>query len=359
MQNDLKKPNSNNLFIVSATIVLLLFTTIFYFHSINKRKAEYGDKWKQSVYTVNPFQIDMASDIQKSIHEWNVSRGMTGTEGAIIEAMTIGYKTELTKEIKDDFSRAGVRHILALSGFHISILYVILEMIFLIRISKHKWRKRLPILIVIILWLYAFIAGMSPSLVRAVIMCTIFTIGKLHTDKLLSFRVLFISAIVMLLYEPLLIFHVGFQLSYLSMIGILLIGVPLCHLYNGYTIIDRFVWCTLSISLTCSLFTLPLVAYTFGNIPLLGLFTNIIVTTLTYILYFLFALYLVSFGSVAISNCMLDIAHYMLLVVKHVSHLPYSVFEWHPSFPTVMLTYSLVGIITVILRRSLMTTLKK
>lgn len=353
MQNALKKPSYDYILLSVATIILLLFAATLYYHSIKERKAEYGDRWKQSVYYVNPFQIDIATDIQHSIHEWNASHGITGEEGAIIEAMTIGYKGELSKDIKACFSRAGVSHILALSGFHISIIYVILELVFFARITRFRIRMAPRIFILFILWIYAFVAGMSPSLVRAVTMCTLFTIGKMRTDTLITFRVLIVSAVVMLLVEPLLIFHVGFQLSYLSMIGIYIIGVPLCGMYKGYTFIDRFLWCTLSLTLTCTLSTLPIVAYTFGQIPVLSIFTNIIITTLTYILYFFFVLYLFTFGSMTISSCMQDTAHYILIVVKHVSNLPYSVFEWHPSLPAVIFTYSIIGIIMVILRRCL------
>lgn len=350
MLNDLRRLSSKYFAHISV-LFFLLFATILCLRAVHKAKVEYGDKWQFSVYTDNPFQIPIATRLQQSLHQQMQSQGITGDEGAIIEAMTIGYKAELPKRIKEQFARAGVSHILALSGFHVGIIYIILQLVFLSRIVLYRWQWITQILTILMLWAYAFLAGMSPSLVRAVIMCTIFTISKLHTYKLLSLRALVIAAIIMFLIQPLLIFHVGFQLSYLSMLGIYLIGIPLCKLYTGYTFIDRTVWSTIIITLTCTLFTLPIVAYNFGQIPVLSIITNLIFLPLVYILFILMFLWIITFGMPLIGSYMLSISHRLLLVVKYVGDLPCSIIEFKPTIPAIILYYCILGIIVVVALR--------
>lgn len=351
MLNVLKRLSSNYFGTISV-LFFLLFATILCLHSVKNAKREYGDEWQFSVYKNNPFQLDIATKVQYSIHQWFIQQGITGDEGAIIEAITIGYKANISKETKNTFSKAGVSHILALSGFHIGIIYIILQFIFLSKIGPFKWQLASHFIVIICLWIYGFIAGMSPSLIRAVIMCTVLAISKLHTNKFLSIRALAVAAIILFLIEPLIIFHIGFQLSFLSMLGINVIGKHFCNLYAGYTFIDRFVWCTTIITITCTFFTLPIVAYNFGRIPLLSIFSNLIVTTLTYILFLLFFLWAISFGAPIFGSYLQQVSHDILTVTNHIAELPHSSIEWHPTILTIIIYYCLLGIFIICMRRA-------
>ena len=346
----LKKTKYIPYFSVASAFLFIFFGFIYEVKSMNDAQEEFGDKWRQSIYFNNKFQISKTKEIQSSIHNWYVKHGIDDQEGAILEAMTIGVKENLSKETKEFFSQAGVSHILALSGYHIGIIYFILQFVFLHRIVSYRWRTISHILTISFLWLYAFIAGMSPSLVRAVIMCSLLIVASIHTHQLLSINALALSALIMLLINPLLILHVGFQLSYMSMLGIYIIGLPLCQSYQSYTFIDRFIWCTICISLTCTIFTMPIVAYTFHRIPTLSIFSNIIITALTYLLIPLVILWVVCACPDSITQIINMLSNTILLTTKQISEIPHSTLYISPSQPAVILFYCLLAISLILIK---------
>ena len=337
-------------FSIASALLLMSFGFIYELKSMNDAREEYGDKWRQSIYHDNKFQITQAKAIQSSIHNWYARHGIDGQEGAVVEAMTIGVKENLSKETKEHFAHAGVSHILALSGFHIGIIYTILQFVFLSRIVSYRWRMASHILTIIFLWLYAFIAGMSPSLVRAVTMCTLLIIASLHTHQLLSLNALALSALTMLLINPLFLLHVGFQMSYLSMLGIYIIGIRLCNIYQSYTFIDRFIWCTICISLACTIFTMPIVTYTFHTIPTLSIFSNIIITSLTYLLIPSVILWAIFLCPDFLTHIINYISHTILLTTQQISETPHSAIDLTPSLPVVILFYCLLAIVLITIK---------
>lgn len=352
-----KKEKKNNgfktvIFLSFAYLLFALFGFIIMLHSIKKAQDKYGENWSRSVYKENPFTINAATDIQKSIVSWYSKHNFSGQEGAIIEAITIGAKEHLNKETKKDFSRAGVSHLLALSGFHVGFIYIMLQIVFMSRIINIRWRWASQFAIILCLWGYAFITGMSPSLLRAVTMCTILTISSIYSKEVLPFNALALSALLMICLHPIIINHVGFQLSYISMIGIYLLGIPLSQLYTPYCFIDKFLWCTISISISCTLFTLPIVSHTFGNISLMSIPANIITTVLTYLIFLLLPLLIITavvYPALIphISNLLMSISHQMLQVTNHISHHPLSSISTTFTIPYIILYYSLLTIITV------------
>lgn len=152
------------------------------------------------------------------------SNGIDGDEGAIIEAMTTGNKQALSRELRQQYSKAGVSHILALSGYHLTLIYALLEFFLMGRIVQIKWRWITNIIILLCLWAFAFITGMPPSLLRATIMCSILILSKIFYRNNLSLNSLALAAFIMLTINPLQLFDVGFQLSFTSMLGILVVG---------------------------------------------------------------------------------------------------------------------------------------
>ena len=338
------------LYTLSTYSLFLLFGFILSLHSISKTKNLYGEEWRNSVYKANPLQVEFAQFTQQKIVNWYQAHGLTDQEGAIIQAMTIGYKSNISKETKEAFSKAGVSHILALSGFHVSILYIILQIVFLSHIVSHRLKWISQLFILLSLWIYASIAGMSPSLVRAVMMCTIISISSLHTHQPLSLNALALSALIHLLINPIVYLHVGFQLSYLSMLGIYFIGIPLCRLYNAVCIIDKFLWCTICISISCTLFTLPIVSYTFGYITLVSIPANIIITTLTYLIFMIFPFYLLSSGNIIFSSVVTYISHMMITAAQNISSIPLSTLNTTFTLPAIILYYSILCMVVIMMK---------
>ena len=155
--------------------------------------------------------------VQKSLLKYNFKRD----ELAVITALLLGQRQEISKELLTDYASAGAIHILAVSGLHVGIILLILSFLFkpLEKIKNGAYLKALCI--VLLLWMFAFIAGLSASVVRAVTMFTFLAIGQsLRRKKVVEFS-LISSMLFLLIVKPMFLFDVGFQLSYLAVFGII------------------------------------------------------------------------------------------------------------------------------------------
>ncbi|MGJ8664798.1 MAG: ComEC/Rec2 family competence protein [Patiriisocius sp.] len=198
-------------------------------------------------------------------------------EQAIIQALVLGQKRDLDKTLYAEYAAAGAIHILAVSGLHVGIIFFILQFIFrpLIRIKRGELFRSL--LIVLCLWVFAFITGLSPSVCRAVTMFSCLAFAGLLNRRSATMNTLALSFIILLFYNPLWVFHVGFQLSYLAVLSIILIQPKLYSYYMPRNYIKRKAWGILTVTLAAQVGILPLSIYYFHQFPGLFFITNIIV----------------------------------------------------------------------------------
>jgi competence protein ComEC len=193
---------------------------------------------------------------------------------AVAKALILGDKSLLRPETKKSFSSAGAMHVLAVSGLHVGIILEIL--LFLLGRFPQIIKKNLAIVIaLIILWVYAAIVGFSPSVVRATIMFTLLALGRMYSRKTNGLNILLFSACLMLFYNPLLIYDIGFQLSYMAMIGILVLYKSIESAFYIKNKWIRKVWQGSAVGLSAQLFTLPLTLYYFHQFPNYFLLTNV------------------------------------------------------------------------------------
>ena len=221
-----------------------------------------------------PFYHDIASYMKRKYE----MAGFSNNAEAILEALTTGDKSQIPKDTKMQFAKAGISHILALSGFHLTVIVTLLDVLLMRGMFKRRWRKVSALMIIPALWAFAFIAGMPPSLVRATAMCSViqlaFVIGHLQQLK----NACGIALFMMVLANPMYIMDVGFQLSFLSVIGIATVGLPLCEWFKQRVGWWAYFTDVISISLVCTLFTFPVVAYHFGQIPVYSIISNLVVS---------------------------------------------------------------------------------
>ena len=123
--------------------------------------------------------------------------GVDGSVYAVVAAMTLGDKSQLTKELRDTYAVSGASHILALSGLHLGIIYTLLSLL----LSRRRWQVISQVVIIVCIWLFVFLVGMSASVVRSAVMITVYALLSLgHRDKM-SVNTLAFAAIVMLLFK--------------------------------------------------------------------------------------------------------------------------------------------------------------
>lgn len=201
---------------------------------------------------------------------------------ALCSALVVGRKDGLKRETRQAYNRAGAGHLLALSGMHLGIIYGLMYLVFirLVRFSKWRWHA-LP-LVLLALWGYTLVAGMPVSLVRAALMLslmTAFSLMEYDTDPL---HPLALAAIIVLMISPRALLSVSFQLSFTAVFFILALWRPLSDKFQGANWAVRL----LMVSCIASFGTMPLVAYYFHQVSLVGpLFSLILIPLTTVIIY--------------------------------------------------------------------------
>ena len=203
--------------------------------------------------------------------------GVDGSAYAVVAAMALGDKSQLTTELRDAYAISGASHILALSGLHLGIIYTLLSLL----LSRRRWQMVSQIVIIVSIWLFVFLVGLSASVVRSAVMVSIYALLSLgHRDKL-SVNTLAFAAIVMLLFNPMALFDVGFQLSFMAVLTILLFYPLLESLWSQPFLLDhrlfRWLWTMLSVSCAAQIGVAPLIAYYFGRISCYFLLANLVV----------------------------------------------------------------------------------
>lgn len=235
---------------------------------------------------------------------------MEDDELAVVSALTIGDKSELTPELKAVYSGAGTSHVLALSGLHVGILSCIFYFLFQPMRKIRGGRMFQLLAVAVILWIFAFISGLSPSVVRAVTMCTLYLVASVVVENgFCGFFSLSLAAFIMLFYNPMYLFDISFQLSFVAVLSIILFYPIMSEWVKSDNRVVRYVWSAMSVSLAAQLGTLPLILYYFGTFPTYFLMANLFVGLLASIILSLTLASLVfSFIPVAenICVCMLE-----------------------------------------------------
>jgi len=240
----------------------------FDFKKAMKRKGIYHQ------LTMNESQF-----IRVKINGWNIKtqaliyrenllyslreKGFPKEEFAVMEALLLGRRQDLSKEMISNYQNAGAMHLLAISGLHIGILLMILNTI-LKPLERFRYGKKLKLIVLVLfLWFFALLSGLSASVIRAVLMFSILTIG-LHSKKKNNLsHYLFTSLFLSLLVNPMYLFDLGFQLSYLAVISILIFNPLIQSFWLPKNKIISYLWSLLTISFAAQIGILPLSLYTF------------------------------------------------------------------------------------------------
>ena len=242
----------------------------------------YADNWKViSRGTMRPFH-QQAMDCRESVLSVYRRLGFRGDDLAVLSALTIGYKEELSEDIRETYSISGASHVLALSGLHIGFLYLLL--CFCLRWLPERWRMVVllrTLLILLSLWAFAFFTGLSASVVRSVVMFSLFALAGLSGRTNFSLNTLLIAAFFMLLCRPSWLFDVGFQLSFCAVTAILLMQPCIYRLIpvSGFRI-GRYIWGLMSVSIAAQIGIAPLVLLYFSRFSTHFLLTNLLVIPL-------------------------------------------------------------------------------
>lgn len=205
-------------------------------------------------------------------------------ESGLAEALLIGYKNDLDKELVQSYANTGVVHVIAISGLHLGLIYWLLAGL-LYPLQKRKYGRWLrPLLIMAGLWTFALLTGAQPSIMRSAVMFTCIVLGENMERKSLIFNTLACSAFILLCHNPFWLWDIGFQLSYSAVLSIVIYMRPVYHLLYFKNRACDLVWKMNAVTLSAQLLTLPLSIYHFHQFPTLFLFTNLVAVPLSSII---------------------------------------------------------------------------
>jgi competence protein ComEC len=302
------------------------------FHHVFLKEADWvkldakNPNWfKQFIFTTRE---SILSILQKNIPAGKDELG-------IAEALLIGYTHDLDKDLVQAYSNTGVVHIIAISGMHLGLIYLLLVSLFAKLPLVNKSTLIQVVLILTSLWIFSLLTGAAASVVRSAVMFTFIAVGKVLSKQSLIYNSLAASAFVMLCYNPFFLWDVGFQLSYLAVIGIVVFQKPI---YNWLYIKNKWVneiWKLVAVSLAAQVLTFPICIYYFHQFPNLFLLSNIIAVPLSgLILYLEIALVTMSFISLAgfyIGKVVAWLVWLMNRIILWIDQLPFAVWDNIPS----------------------------
>ncbi len=265
--------------------------------------------------------------------------GLSGDQYAVVAAMTLGDKSALTRELKETYNVTGASHILALSGLHLGIIYALLSLLTVGR----RWRSITQILIILSIWAFVFLVGMPTSVVRAAVMLTVYALLSLGYRERMSVNTLAFTAIVMLLYNPLSLFTVSFQLSFMAVLSILLFAPLFNRAFSAEYLqshrVVKWLWGIAAVSCAAQIGVAPLIAYYFGRFSPWFLLSNFIVIPAATVILYLSLLVLLIPG---LAVLLVKVVAFLNGMLTHLSALPAASIEVSPSLLQVILIYMVI-----------------
>lgn len=219
----------------------------------------------------------LAQKFRKSALEFYRLFELDADAYSFISALTLGYKHDLTNELQEAFRASGTSHVLAVSGLHVAIIYAIFTLLFSFLGKTGRKFIIKQFLIIVALWFYAFLAGLSPSVLRATIMLTIASVGFAEGKKGFTYNTLAAAAFFILFFSPMSLFDVGFQMSFTAVFAILYFNPAINNLYQPKNKIKKYIWNLFTVSTSAQLGVFPIALYYFGSFPTYFFIANMLV----------------------------------------------------------------------------------
>lgn len=203
-----------------------------------------------------------------------LNKYLEGDALALAEALILGDKSDLSDDVKTGFTKTGALHVLAVSGLHIGIIMQIL-MYLLKYFAKWLSRNKAVLAVVLLMWFYAFLTGFSASVVRSVFMFSILSLAQLLGKNYNPINVLFCTGFTLLLSNQNYLWDIGFQLSFLAMLGIFLFYDDIQQFWKPQNKILKLIWQGTAVGFAAQLLTTPLSLYYFHQFPNYFILTNL------------------------------------------------------------------------------------
>jgi competence protein ComEC len=295
---------------------------IIYSSFVQKGKIRFGGDCRQ--YAIRRLASHVQLYIEKRLHDFSLK----GQELAVISALFAGDRSLLDYETTKSYISSGAVHILSVSGLHVGILFMFLSVIFGKRNSSIPYTILRLFIILALIWFYAFITGLSPSVIRASVMFSLFLIGKSFNRQLNSYNILAGSALLILVVDPAVLFQIGFQLSYIAVLGIVLFQEKISGIFDFDNVVIDRIWQLTAVGIAAQLATFPLSLYYFHQFPVFFWLTNILVIPLTWLIMMCTILFFMVLPLSGLAGLVAYVLNLMLIlmnfIVLEISQFPFA-----------------------------------
>lgn len=258
------------------------------------------------------------------------SLGLKEDEYAVASAILLGYDDTLPHELRQKYVAAGAMHILCVSGLHVGVVFMVFSyMLFFFNDRKGSQRVCKQLILLTLIWFYALIAGLAPSILRATIMLSFVIIGNVINRKGVLLNSLSASAFILLCVNPANLFDIGFLLSYAAVIGIVVLQKPISRIfYSKYKIVNK-IWEITSVTIAAQVATVPFTIYYFHQFPIYFWLSNLFMTPISSVVIIGGMILLLVFFVPYINNVIAFFVSKMIFVmnfgVSWVESLPFSI----------------------------------
>ncbi len=321
------------------------------FHNIYHQSYAKSNEWmsleQNSGNPILKYSIGLRTDLLEVLK----ANHLDGDELSVGAALLLGYTDKLDADIISAYSSSGALHVLSVSGLHVAIVYIVFSWFLFFLDKNKKGRIIKAVVLILFLWFYAALTGLSPSVLRAATMFSFIIVAKAFNKHTNVYNTLAASALFLLLINPYLIMEVGFQLSYLAVIGIVYIQPKIQEWFTFDNWLLNQIWTISAVSIAAQIATCPLGLHYFHQFPNYFLLSNLIVIPIsTVIIYVGIAVF--TFSHIPIAVKYLAIAFTWLIwflnfSVKWIESLPFSLLQGISI--SILETWLLYGLIILFL----------
>lgn len=317
-------------------------------NQINYQLVLRPDSWKKIQANTGNNIIAFSQMMRKKLYRSLKDNGVEGNQLKVASALLLGYREKLDKDLIKSYSSAGAMHVLAVSGLHVGILYLLLSNLFKIFSRRKRGNYAIAILLIFFLWFYALMTGLSASVMRSSTMFTFIIIGERFLKRSACiYNTLSISAIVLIIVDPYVVYQVGFQLSYAAVLGIVYLQPKIYRLFYVSHPFFQKIWAITCVSLAAQIATFPLSLHYFHQFPVYFFISNLMVIPAAIGVFYLGIILFVSAPFGGLSLVVGKVLNGLLILLNEAvfftEELSYSLIE--EISLTVLETYWLYGII--------------
>ncbi|MBR6439583.1 MAG: ComEC family competence protein [Bacteroidales bacterium] len=258
------------------------------------------------------------------------SLGINGDEYAVAAAILLGYDDTLPTELRQKYVAAGSMHILCVSGMHVGVVFLVFSYMLAFLGKRRRWQHLLKqFLLLLLIWFYALLAGLAPSILRATIMLSFLILGDMLKREGVLLNSLAASAFLLLCINPANLLDIGFQLSYSAVIGIVVLQKPIYRLFYFKSKFFDKIWELTSVTLAAQIATIPFSIYYFHQFPMYFWLSNLFMGPISSVVIIggmlMLLIFFIPYINIGVAFCVKWMVYVMNFVVSWIENLPLSI----------------------------------